>query len=138
MLCTFPLAKPVVSIWFTPLGPAPLSLRLFAWSFQVYTLCCLIVIVYQSRSLRLKPTPKVPKEQGVILVTSIMLRSMQDSWYYGVPTMLLRSLKLIGKASRSAQATCRTGLLANIGRGWCRPTGNLSPKCSRTDGMTGT
>ena len=81
------------------------------------------------------PTPKVPKEQGVM---SIMLRSMQDSWYYGVPTMLLRSLKLIGKASRSAQATCRTGLLANIGRGWWRPTGNLSPKWSRTDGMTGT
>ena len=27
-----------------------------------------------------------------------------------------------------AQETCRTGLLANIGRCWCRPTGNLSPK----------
>ena len=35
-LCTSPLAKPVVSIWFTPLGPAPLSLRPFAWSFRVF------------------------------------------------------------------------------------------------------
>ena len=51
-----------------------------------------------------------------------MLRSTQDLWLYGVPTILLRSLKLIGKASRSALATCKTGLLANIGRGWCRPT----------------
>ena len=31
-----------------------LSLRPFAWSSRVSTLCCLIVTVYQSRSLRLK------------------------------------------------------------------------------------
>ena len=97
-LSTSPLAKPVVSIWFTPLGPAPFVLAALAWSFRVYTLCCLIVIVYQSRSLRLKicgkncgfpgPVPtsscagglnfdpanptlssKLPKEQEVILVT---------------------------------------------------------------------
>ena len=53
-LCISPLAKPVVFIWFTPRGLAPLSLRPFAWSFRVSTLCCLMAIVYQSRSLRLK------------------------------------------------------------------------------------
>ena len=172
-LCTSPLAKPVVSIWFTPLGPAPLSLRPFAWSFRVFTLCCSIVIVYQSRSLRLKicgkklsdcsiagfrvrfqPAvvlgvwtwtqrirlllPSYPKSRGWSLSLNTMLRSTQDLWFYGVPTMLLRSLKLIGKASRSALVKRKTGLLANIGRGWCRPTGNLSPQWSRMGGMTGT
>ena len=52
--CTSPSAKPVVFIWFTPLGQAPLSWRPFAWSSQVSTLCCLTATVCQSRSLRLK------------------------------------------------------------------------------------
>ena len=64
--------------------------------------------------LNLDPTdqtlaPKVPKEQGVILVTEHNAESMQDLWYYGVPTMLLRSLKLIGKASHLARRLAGSG-----------------------------
>ena len=53
-LCTSPLAKPVVSIWSTPPGQAPLSLRLSVWFSQVSTLCYLTATVCQSRYLRLK------------------------------------------------------------------------------------
>ena len=78
------------------------------------------------------------RARGWSLSLNTMLGSMQDLWFYGVPTMLLRSLKLIGKASRSALVTCKTWPLANIGRGWCRSTGSLCPQWSRMTGMTGT
>ena len=122
MLCTFPSAKPLVSIWFIPLGLAPLSLRLFAWSFRVSSHAiwgwgrklsdCSIagflvrfqpaVVNYCAGGLNLEQmdpssTPKVPnRNKGWSLSLSTMLRSMQDSWWYEVPTMLLSSLKLIG------------------------------------------
>ena len=60
---------------------------------------------------------------------------MQDLWCYGVPTMLLRSLKQIGKASRSALATYKAWLLASISRGWCLPTGSWSPQWFRMGGI---
>ena len=90
----FPSAKPVVFIWSTPHGQAPLSWQLCVWSFLVSTLCSSTGTVCQSRSSKLKiygrkhsvysivgwarglnsdqldqSTQPKPKEQGVILVT---------------------------------------------------------------------
>ena len=52
--CTSPSVKPVVFIWSTPHGQAPLSLQLFVWSFQGSTLCSLTATVCQSRFSKLK------------------------------------------------------------------------------------
>ena len=61
------------------------------------------------------PTPKVPKEQGVILVTEHNAEVNAGFVVLGgsnhAPPLL---------EADSAQETCRTGLLANIGRCWCR------------------
>ena len=102
-LCTSPLAKPVVYIWFTPLGLAPLSLRLCLVFPGLHIVLldsdCVPVTLFEVEDLwqeaqRLHhsgfpgpvptsscagglnldqadqtPPPKLPKEQGVILVT---------------------------------------------------------------------
>ena len=83
------------------------------------------------------PTPKLPKEQGVILVTEhnaqvnagfVVLRGsnhappLLEADWQGIP---------LGPGDLQDQA------IANIGRAWYLPTGNLSPKWSGMGGMTG-